>query len=112
MNKDGEHTHTDVICETCQNVRRSIHNERQKKVKERRKANNDKVMQIVFTIATKFNFESARVKIWLGYQKGPSPFVSNGPLHLKHVVVTYWHIHIKSLIFFMDRYITEVLFYA
>jgi hypothetical protein len=28
-----------------------------------------------------------RVKVLLGYQKGPSPFVSNGPLHLKHVVI-------------------------
>jgi len=26
------------------------------------------------------------VKIWSGYQKGPSPSVSSGPLHLKHVV--------------------------
>jgi hypothetical protein len=28
------------------------------------------------------------VKVLLGYQKGPSPFVFNGPPHLKHVVVT------------------------
>jgi len=29
----------------------------------------------------------------------------------KHVV-TYWHIHIESLIFLMDRYIIKVLYYA
>jgi hypothetical protein len=28
------------------------------------------------------------VKVSLGYQKGPSPFVFNGPPHLKHVVLT------------------------
>ncbi len=85
---DGEDTQTHVVCETCQNVKRSICNEKQKKIREWQRANTDKVMQIVFTIATKLNFESAKVKIWLRYQKGPSPFVSNGPLHLKHVVVT------------------------
>jgi len=28
------------------------------------------------------------VKVWLGYQKRLSPFVSNGLPHLKHVVIT------------------------
>jgi hypothetical protein len=28
------------------------------------------------------------VKAWLEYQKESSPFISNGPPHLKHVVVT------------------------
>ncbi len=55
---------------------------------------------------------TSRIKIWLKYQKGLSPFVSNGPLHLKHVIATQWHIHIESLIFFMDRYINKVLLFA
>jgi len=55
---------------------------------------------------------TSRIKKWLRYQKGLSPFVSNGPPHLKHVVVIEWHIHIESLIFFMDRHINKVLFYA
>jgi hypothetical protein len=41
------------------------------------------------------------VKVWLGYQKEPFPFVYNEAPHLKHVVIQ-WHIHIESLIFFMD----------
>jgi hypothetical protein len=60
---DGEHTYTHVVYETCQNVRKSILNEKQKKVREQQIANKDEVMQIVFTIATKLNFESAWVKI-------------------------------------------------
>jgi hypothetical protein len=50
-----------------------------------------------------------KVKVWLGYQKGPSPFVSSGPPHLKHVVT---HIHIESLIFFMDTYNNKVLLHV
>jgi hypothetical protein len=62
LNKDGEHTHIHVIYETCQNVKRSIHNEGQKKVRERQRANNDKVMQIVFTIATNLTLKVPRSK--------------------------------------------------
>ncbi len=53
---------------------------------------------------------SLLVKVWLGYQKGPFPFVFSGPLHLKHVFVTRWHIHIEILIFFMI-YIYILLMY-
>jgi hypothetical protein len=34
----------------------------------------------------KENISLERVKAWLGYQKGLSPFISNGPPHLKHVI--------------------------
>jgi len=47
--------------------------------------------QILNLVYLKFQKKSKwcwRVKAWLEYQKESSPFISNGPPHLKHVVVT------------------------
>jgi hypothetical protein len=68
--------------------------------------------RVVDCLVKKLEGRFPRIKIWLGYQKGLSLFISNRFPHLKHVVVTQWHIHIEILIFFMDRCITKVLFYA
>ncbi len=69
------------------------------------------MVKVVDCFVKKLEGRFPRVEVWLGYQKGLSLFISSRFPHLKHVV-TQWHIHIESLIFFMERCITKVLFYA
>ncbi len=40
----------------------------------------------ICTICIEIFNNCIKVKVWLGYQKGPSPFVSSEPFHLRYVV--------------------------